>query len=198
MPRRSRGLVVALGIVLLTCVVLAVAVLVGRQELADTRSELDASQQQVAALEATRSRLASDLAATQGVSAKRAGVLLRANSVLDGLDPLLASVDALKKDTNDIQRGRSDFQTAADTLIQTTIELINYLVNTDSASVDVDHVNGLIDQANNELDTVDLYGSQLARSDGKYAKDAASFDTRATSLSASVAALKTQLKRVTR
>lgn len=177
---------------------LAVAVVLGRQELADTQSELDASQKQVVALEATRSRLAGELAATKGLSAKRAGVLLRANNVLDGLDPLLTSVDALKKDTNDIQRGRSDFQTAADTLIQTTIELINYLVNTDSDAVDIDRVNGLIDRANNELDTVDLYGSQLSRSDETYAKDAASFDTRATSLSAAVAALKSQLKRVTR
>jgi chromosome segregation ATPase len=198
MRRRSRGLVVALVVVSTACVVLAAATLFSRQELADTQSDLEASQEQVATLEETRVRLVDELAATKGISEKRATVLLRANNVLGGLDPLLASVDALKKDTSEIQAGRSDFQSAADELIRSTITLVNYLVDTDSANADWDYVNDLIDQANGELGTVNSYGTQLSQSDVKYSKDAASFDARATTLSSSVAALKKQLIQVTR
>jgi chromosome segregation ATPase len=190
--------VVALVVASTACVVLAAATFLSRQELADTQSDLEASQEQVATLEETRARLVGELAATKGISQKRATVLLRANNVLGGLDPLLASVDALKKDTSDIQAGRSAFQTAANDLIQTTITLVNYLVDTDSAYADNGYTNDLIDQANGELDTVNSYGSQLSQSDATYSKDAASFDTRATSLSSSVAALKKQLTQVTR
>lgn len=196
--RRSRGLVVALALVSIACVALAAATIVGRQKLTDTRSQLEASQEQVATLKASRSRLANELAAARGVSKRRAAVLLRANNVLDDLDPLLASVDALKKDTSEIQAGRSEFQDAADTAIETIITLANYLTDTDPSDIDAAYQNNLVDLANNQLDTVNLYRSQLSQSDESYSKDAAQFDTRATSLSSAVAALKKQLKQVTR
>jgi hypothetical protein len=193
----------ALILVSIACLALAIATFLGGQKLADTRSELAgartdlaASERTIADLEVARRHLLTEVAAERGISEKRGAVLLRANHVLDGLDPLLASVDALKKDTGDIQAGRIDFQNAADALIQTTIVLVNYLVNTDSSSVDVDYENGLVDQANSQLAAVQSYASQLSRSDTSYSGDASQFDARATTLSNAVSALKKQLRQV--
>jgi hypothetical protein len=196
--RRSRSLAVGLALVSAVCVTLIAVTIISRHQLADTQSELDASQAQIATLEATRRRLVNELTATRGISQRRGTLLLRADDVLDELDPLLASVDALKKDTADIQRGRTEFRDATDALIRTTITLVNYLVKTEPSSIDADYENNLIDKANRQLETLDAYASQLTQSDKAYSKDAARFDVRATTLSTAVAALKKQFKQVTR
>lgn len=201
-PRGRRdvraALVVALAVVSVACVALAVATITSRQELSDTRSELDASQAQVAALEKSRALLAAELASSRDLSRRRAAVLLRANRVLKGLDPLLSSVDDVKQSAATVQSKGDAFVTATGDLIDTTVELVNYLVQTDPDAIDNAHVNDLIDKANGQLRTIDSYTSQLQAARSHYEKVAATFDTRASSFSSAVEALKRQLQQVTR
>lgn len=202
-PARGRrwvraALAIALAGLTVACVALAVATVTSRQELSDTRSELDASQARVAALEKSRALLAAELAATRDLSRRRAAVLLRANRVLKGLDPLLSSVDDVKQSAATVQSKGDSFVSATGELIDTTVELVNYLVQTDPDAIDNARVNELIDQANGQLETIDSYTSQLQRARSRYEKVAATFDTRASSFSAAVEALKRQLQQVTR
>lgn len=202
-PRRRRrgmwaALAVALAAVSVACVALAVATITSRQELSDTRSELEASQARVVALEKSRALLAHELAATRDLSRRRAAVLLRANRVLEGLDPLLSSVDDVKQSAATVQSKGDSFVTATGDLIDTTIALVNYLVQTEPDAIDHTHVNELIDRANGQLRTIDSYTSQLQKARSRYEKVAATFDTRASSFSSAVEALKQQLQQVTR
>ena len=202
-PHRSRrglvtALAIAVGVLAVACVALAVAMIASRQDLSDTRSELETSQAQVAALKKSRAVLAAELAATRDLSRRRAAVLLRANRVLAGVDPLLSSVDEVKQSAGKVQSTGDSFVAATDKLIDTTIVLVNYLVETDPDSIDNAYVNDLIDEANTQLETIDSYRSQLRSSRTRYEKVAATFDTRASSFSSAVEALKRQLEQVTR
>ncbi len=82
LPSRSRSPSVSVA-----CVALAVATITSRQDLSDTRSELEASQAQVTTLKKSRAGLAAELSATRDLSRRRAAVLLRANRVLEGGRP---------------------------------------------------------------------------------------------------------------
>ena len=192
------ALAIAVAVLSVACVALAVATITSRQDLSDTRSELETSQAQVTALKKSRAALAAELAATRDLSRRRAAVLLRANRVLKGVDPLLSSVDEVKQSSGKVQSTGDSFVAATDALIDTTIELVNYLVETDPESIDNTRVNDLIDEANGQLVKIDSYRSQLQVSRSRYKKVAATFDTRASSFSSAVEALKQQLEQVTR
>jgi hypothetical protein len=191
-------LLVTLAAVSLVALGLVAALVVGRQQLDETRAERDAATAEVADLTAARDRLAGELAATRTLSKRRAAVLAEADEVLRGVDPLLASVDDVKQRAAVVEGGGDSFVGATNSLIETTIELVNYLVGTDPDQIDVQYVNDLVDAANAQLDRVSSLESALQASHESYGKAAARFDTRATAFSSAVERLKRQLEQVAR
>ncbi len=179
----------------LACLLAATATtaIVLREQRNTARHELAASESTVARLRLELRRAQADLVNARVLSERRRAVLGRARTVLAGVDPLLSSVDELKELTAEIQTGRDTFAGDAESLIDTTIVLVNYLVDTNSADVDTTYLNELVDKANGELDDVRDDSKRLAAVDGRYGAAARRFDTRATTLSGAVESLERQL-----
>ena len=163
-----------------------------RAELQSTQTELAASEQQVAKLEAARSALGDELESSKQLSERRAAVLRRADSVLGGIDPILSSVDELKEVTSQIQSARDDFLAASGTLTVSLIDLADYLIGA-GGDVNDDRLTVAIDDVNAQIDHAQVLARRLARSDKTYTAAASRFDLRASALSERIQALKKQL-----
>lgn len=152
-----------------------------------------------AQLHSTQSRLKlteAKLAATKSLSEKRRGVLLKAKGVLAQVDPLLSSVDGVQARAGDLQRQGDALSGDAEGLIQTTITLVNYLVQTDASYIDNSYVNDLIDQANTQLDGVRADETLFAAGDARYSGASVTFGHKADAFSSAVRQLQQQLKGV--
>lgn len=187
------ALAVAAGLLLAAAVVLAVFWRDEARHASRVQQRLDATR---STLQQTRSSLASTrakLRATSALSAKRRAVLVQAQTVLARVDPLLSSVDGVQQRAGDLQSQGTTMSTDAESLIQTTITLVNYLVDWGS-SADVSYVNGLIDQANSELESVRADEVLFGGDTTTYSKASATFGQKADAFSSAVRSLQTQLK----
>jgi hypothetical protein len=196
-PARARSRLWAAAVALLGVAALAAALTAGyyRDQYRSTSSELAASEQQLAGLEATRDRLAGELSGSKRLSERRAALLRRANGVLVGVDPLLSSVDELKSRTSEIQSARDDFLESSGAAVDALVDLGNFLIE-QGESAAPERVDALIADANEKLDRAASSAARLSRYDSAYTAAARRFDLRATRLSRDVEALRRELEAV--
>jgi hypothetical protein len=161
-----------------------------------TAAKLQDARVQIRGLQSDKTHLTAELEAAQQLSNKRAALLARSDRVLQGLNPLLSTVDELKSITGDMQSQRDTFASDSDVLVTDLITFDNYLVDNDPAYYDATYLSDLVSQINSEIDTVRSEEGSLSSSDGSYASATDRFDTRATTLTRAVQALKLQLKAV--
>jgi hypothetical protein len=135
------------------------------------------------------------LAATNALSARRRTVLLKAQQVLKKVDPLLSSVDGVQQRAGDLQSQGTTMSDDAESLIQTTVTLVNYLVDWGS-DADTAYVNGLIDEANSELNAVRADEVLFAGNTSDYDKARTVFGQHADAFSGAVRSLQQQLRGV--
>jgi hypothetical protein len=158
---------------------------------------LTATQASLTATRTSLTRTRAQLDATTAVANRRRTVLLQAKQVLLKVDPLLSSVDNLQSKAQTVQGDSGTLVGDAETLIQTTISLVNYLVATNTDAVDYTYVDGLISDANSELDSVRADETVMSVADGAYGSASTGFGNRADSFSASVRSLQKELNGVT-
>lgn len=155
--------------------------------LAATRTELATTEER---LEQTQAKLT----AATALAEQRRSLLVQARTVLSSVDALLSSVDDIQGRAREMQTTRYTFSSDADALIATTVTLINYLVETESDWISYSYVNGLIDEANAELDVIRAVQYQLGEEDSAYDTASSRFGNRADSFSKAVRGLQRQLK----
>lgn len=158
---------------------------------------LNTTQASLASTRTSLARTRAQLGATTAVANRRRTVLLQAKQVLLKVDPLLSSVDNLQSKAQTVQGDSGTLVSDAETLIQTTISLVNYLVATNTDAVDYTYVDGLISDANSELDSVRADEAVLSVADGGYGTASTAFGNRADSFSTSVRSLQKELNGVT-
>lgn len=195
-----RHLVVTIAIALVSVLAagtLTTLWLAERSAHSKTRDALSTAELEVATLSREKSALESKLAETERLASRRAALLARAAQVTKGIDPLLNSVDELKVITGRIQDSRDSYATASAELTSDLIALGSYLVSTDPYYVSTYYVNSLIDEINDEIDTVRYYAAQLDGHDADYGSATRRFDTRANALSEAVRRLQRELREAT-
>ncbi len=197
-PRRGRRVALSLAVLGLIGTAVFGALWAMQMQHAHRLSHQLASTQ--SRLHETQARLAEtthQLSVATALSTRRKAVLLQAQSVLSKVDPLLSSVDGVQRRAGDLQIQGNTLSGNAESLIQTTITLVNYLVQTNTAYVDYTYVNTLINDANSELDNVRADEVRFAAGDSRYNGASATFSHKADAYSAAVRTLQKQLRAVT-